>query len=118
MGVCLMMFFGTGTMISAKLMLETKVPDMDGDVKKFSKAIYQSLLMFFAMSMCYPWYQIAELVMPPKKAALNVLGVNNQDDATQGVAPKTFAKKLIVWSLDCFALVLICTLKHFSICRI
>ncbi|KAH7821527.1 putative Integral membrane protein [Monocercomonoides exilis] len=80
-GVALMMIFGTGTMVAAKLLLNTKTPGMDGQVKKFSKAIYQSILMFFAMSMCYPWYQISELLMPTKREKQpGDYSVNSQND--------------------------------------
>lgn len=62
MGVVLMMTFGTFTMIAAKLMLDTETDGEDGENKKFSKAMYQSLLMFFAMSFCYPIHQIVDIV--------------------------------------------------------
>lgn len=62
MGVILMMTFGTFTMIAAKLMLDTETDGEDGENKKFSKAMYQSLLMFFAMSFCYPIHQVVDIV--------------------------------------------------------
>lgn len=61
LGVILMMTAGTGTMIAAKLLLDTKTVGLDGKTEKFSKAMYQSIVMFFAMSFCYPWYQVAEM---------------------------------------------------------
>ncbi|KAA6390455.1 MAG: Solute carrier family 35 member [Streblomastix strix] len=62
MGVTLMLTFGTGTMVSAKIMLQTTAPTRfePHTEKNFDKPIYQSFLMFFAMSMCLPIYFIYE----------------------------------------------------------
>lgn len=57
-----MMVFGTGTMVSSKLMLEIDCKDIDGNITHFSKPIYQSLIMFMAMSCCYPIHLIVCLV--------------------------------------------------------
>jgi hypothetical protein len=57
-GVALMMVFGTGTMVSAKVLLSTKAADSSGDKDEFSKTIYQSIVMFLAMFLCYPLHYI------------------------------------------------------------
>ena len=49
-----MMVFGTGTMVASKFMLAEKPKDSDGNDSDFEKALYQSFIMFLAMSLCYP----------------------------------------------------------------
>ncbi|KAL0204774.1 hypothetical protein P9112_000081 [Eukaryota sp. TZLM1-RC] len=51
-GAILMMIFGTGTMISAKLMLDSKSIGIDGRLKNFDKPWFQSMAMFVSMSFC------------------------------------------------------------------
>lgn len=62
-----MMVFGTGTMVASKMMLSVKSKDLSGNITKFSKAIYQSLIMFIAMSICYPIYLISNAVQKSMK---------------------------------------------------
>ncbi|KAL0233165.1 hypothetical protein GEMRC1_011910 [Eukaryota sp. GEM-RC1] len=52
MGAALMMIFGTGTMISAKLLLDSKSIGRDGKLKHFDKPWFQSTTMFMSMSFC------------------------------------------------------------------
>ena len=50
-----MMIFGTGTMITSQLLLDTKTKGFDGKETTFDKTIYSSLVMFFGMAFCYPY---------------------------------------------------------------
>ncbi|KAL0221792.1 hypothetical protein RCL1_001646 [Eukaryota sp. TZLM3-RCL] len=48
----LMMIFGTGTMICAKLMLQTESVNRDGELRHFDKPWFQSTAMFVSMLLC------------------------------------------------------------------
>jgi hypothetical protein len=52
--IVIMLLFGTGTMVSSKMMLETSALDNKGESSLFTKPFYQTILMFFAMSACLP----------------------------------------------------------------
>eukprot|EP00771_Trimastix_marina_P001569 gnl/Trimastix_PCT/265.p1 GENE.gnl/Trimastix_PCT/265~~gnl/Trimastix_PCT/265.p1 ORF type:complete len:394 (-),score=118.40 gnl/Trimastix_PCT/265:196-1377(-) len=76
-GVTLMMIFGTGTMVSSKIMLEMKSVGLDGHCKHFKKPLFQSLTMFNAMTVCMFFYVCC---CRPKKTAPNYSINKDSDD--------------------------------------
>ena len=92
-----MMTFGTFTMIAAKLMLDTETVGLDGKKEQFSKAIYQSIIMFFAMSFCYPWFQVTQIInlFRKKSPTPSNLSLNSEREHTEEVPAKKSLKKIL-----------------------
>jgi drug/metabolite transporter (DMT)-like permease len=82
-GITLMMIFGTGTMISAKFMLDTRSVGCDfGNTEPdrlFSKPLYQSWVMFFGMAVCLPVYWITKCLGFQKSSDVEVSALNDEE---------------------------------------
>jgi drug/metabolite transporter (DMT)-like permease len=62
-GICLLLIFGTATMISSKFMMDTQsfgCKSGEEEKKYFDKALYQSWLMLFGMAFCLPIYWVSK----------------------------------------------------------
>lgn len=79
MGVCFMMTFGTATMITSKMMLQTEAKGLAGYMKQFNKPFFQDFAMFFAMFLCIFWF----LALPKKKATGDV-SINAEPEKKRG----------------------------------
>ena len=91
------MIFGSFTMVANKLLLKTETrgfEDNEGETSKFDKTIYASLVMFFGMAFCYPWYEITQIIdlvrHPPSKSGS--LSLNAEDDQEHEQPKQSFAE--------------------------
>ena len=119
-----MMIFGTGTMIASKYMLSVCAADYDynttsdeGLKETFSKALYQSFIMFVAMAFCLPFNILVDLVyyaiFPDKKPAF--VPASSVEEAKER---RNTSIRVCLFSTFCFSARLeSCTYLHPSFLR-
>ena len=104
-----MMIFGTGTMVASKYMLSVCAADYDyndtdgadGKKETFSKALYQSFIMFLAMFCCLPLQLVVDAVyyalFPNKKPVEEPAGSPEEKKARRITSIKVFFLVFFDW---------------------